>query len=296
MLDDGAEAPRFQLPGVHEGEVGRFALSDYLGDQVVVLCFYRADFGPGCRPGDCWLQELDLLALQRNVTVLAVGPDTAYSHREFADRANVDVPLLADTAGTAAEAFGVLAEFEGHRRVPRRSVFVLDDRGVVRYAWDADDERATPEVDDVRAAIGSIKSDESALERYRQAHDYYRYGESEFAIASEAFDEEDWQLAAEAFQEANGYFSDASDAADAAHWFADSDDVAEVLADAKSRIDHLARASAWFCKAARHYAAGVDEQGEDYRQDAARQHERADALDPLPDPDELLEEPAAPEA
>jgi peroxiredoxin len=293
MLDVGAEAPRFSLPGVHEGEMGRFALSDYLGESVVVLCFYRADFGPGCRPGDCWLQEIDLLSLQRNVTVLAVGPDTAYSHREFAERTNIDVPLLADTAGSAAETYGVLTEFESHRRVPQRSVFVLDDRGVVQHAWTADDATDRPSVDAVRDAISSVKSDESALERYRRAHDYYRYGESEFEIACDAFEDGEWRLAAEAFQEANGYFSDASDAADAAHWFAASDDVAEVLRDAKIRIDHLARASAWFCKAARHYAAGVDEQADEFRQDAARQRERADDLDPMPEPDELLGEPPA---
>jgi peroxiredoxin len=296
MLEDGAEAPRFRLPGVDGGEVREVDVREHLGDAVVVLCFYRADFGPGCRPGDCWLQEVGLLALQRNVTVLAVGPDTAFSHREFADRANLDVPLLSDTGGTTAEAYGVLDAFEGHQQVPRRSVFVLDDRGVVQYTWRADDERATPEVGAIKEAIRSVKSDESALERYRQAHDYYRYGESEFAIASEAFEDADWQLAAEAFQEANGYFSDASDAADGAHWFAASDDVAEVLREAKSRIDHLGRASEWFCKAARHYAADVEEQADEYRQDAARQRERAEDLDPLPDPGDLLEDPPSAEA
>jgi peroxiredoxin len=287
MLDEGAEAPRVRLPGAHEGEVEPVDLAEYLGDAVVVLCFYRADFGPGCEPRDCWLADLELLALQRNVSVLGVAPDTAYSHRAFADQATIGLPLLADTAGTAAEAYGVLHSFEGHRQVPRRSVFVLDDRGVVQYAWAADEPDDTPSVDDVRAAIRSVKSDESAIERYRQAHDYYRYGESEFVIASEAFENADWQLAVEAFQEANRYLTDASEAADDAHWFAASDDLADDLRAAKSRIDHLCRAAEWFAKSARHYAAGADDEADEFRQDAARQWERADDHDPAPAPEDL---------
>ena len=287
MLEEGAEAPRFRLPGAHGGEVDQFSLAEYLGDAVVVLCFYQADFGPHCEPRGVWLQDLDLLALQRNVAVLGVGPDTAYSHREFARQASLDVPLLADTAGRVAEAYGVLDEFEGHRRVPRRSVFVVDDRGVVRFSWAADDHGDRPDVGAVREAIRSVKSDESAVERYRRAHDYVRYGESEFAIASTAYEQADWRLAVEAFEEAERYFADASEAADGAHWFADSGDLADELRDAKSRIDHYLRAARWFAESARHYAEGADDRGDEYRQDAARQRERADAHDSLPDPDEL---------
>jgi peroxiredoxin len=287
MLEDGAEVPRFRLPGTHDGEVDQFALKEYVGDAVVVLCFYQADFGPHCSPRDCWLQELDLLALQRNVTVLGVGPDTAYSHRAFADRANLDMPLLADTAGTAAEAFGVLDEFEGHRRVPRRAVFVVDDRGVVRYAWEAGERDERPDVDAVREAVRSVESDESALERYRRARDYYRYGESEFAIASEAFEERDWRLAVEAFEEAHRYFDDASEAADGAHWFAASEDLADDLRAAKSHVDHLTRAARWFADSARHYAEGDDERGDELRRDAARQRERAETAGSLPAPEAL---------
>lgn len=291
------EAPRIQLPGVEEGEIRRIGLSEYLGDAVVVVGFFRAAFGPGCSPEDCWLEELEPLDLERNVAVVGIGPDTAYSHRELADRTGLSVPLLSDAAGTAAEAFGVLGEFEGHRRIPRRSVFVLDDRGIVRYAWVADELiEGTPDVDAIRAAIDGVKSDEAALGHYRRTHDYYRYGEEEFAIASEGFEDADWELAAEAFSEARRYFEEASEAADRAHWFAASDDVAADLEAAKRRVDHHLRAAKWFADSARHYADGDDDRGDELRQDAARQRRRATDGDPLPDPGDLLEEHDPPEA
>jgi peroxiredoxin len=287
MLRDGEAAPEFRLPGTHEGEVREFALSAHVGDSVVVVCFYGAAFGPHTPPGDCWLRELDLLSLQRNVAVLGVGPDTAYSQREYARQASLDVPLLADTTGDVAESFGVLDELEGHRRVPHRSVFVLDDEGVVRHAWAAGTPTERPDVDAVREAIRSVKSDASALGHYRQAHDHYRYGESEFEIASRAYEDADWHLAVEAFEEAHRYLVDASEAAEDAEWFAESDALAADLAAAKGRMNDLCNAARWFAESARHYGAGDDARGDEFRQDAARQRERADDHDPLPDPEEL---------
>lgn len=287
MLENGTEAPSFSLPGAEGGDVRRFSLREYLGENVVVLCFYPADFDPHSPRRGGWLQDLDLLALQRNVAVLAVGPDTAFSHREFADSYNLDCPLLADTAGAVTEAYGVLDEFEGHRQVPRRAVFVLDDRGVVRYAWTADDPADRPEVEAVRAAIRSLKSDESALERYRMAYDYAQYGHSEFDIASAAFENAEWRLAAEAFDEAGRYFEAASEAADTAHWFAASPDLADRLETARQRVDGLFRACKWFAGAARSHADGDVDKAEEYRRDATRQRQRALDGPALADPDEL---------
>lgn len=287
MLENGTEAPSFSLPGVEGGDVRQFSLGEYLGENVVVLCFYPAAFDPHCPRRGGWLQDLDLLALQRNVAVLAVGPDTAYSHREFADSYNLDCPLLADTAGVVAEAYGVLDEFEGHQQVPRRAVFVLDDRGVVRYAWTADAPDDRPAVEAVRAAIRSVESDESALERYRMAYDYAQYGHSEFDIASEAFEDEEWRLAAEAFEEAARYFEAASEAVDAAHWFAASPELVDRLEAARERVDGLFRVCKWFAGSARYYADGDVDLAEEYREDATRQRQRALDGPALADPEEL---------
>lgn len=293
MVSEGGEAPAFTLPGAGDGGVERFSLGDFVGENVVVLCFFPGAFNPhGERDG--WLQSLDLLTLQRNVAVLGVGPDTAYTLAEFADQQRIDFPLLADTAGEVAEAYGVRREsFDGHAGIPARAVFVVDDRGTVVHRWVADSPLETPDADEVRAAIGGAQSDESALERYRVAFDYARYGREEFDLAMRAYESDDWHLAREAFAEAAEYLDDAADGFGAAQWFAASDDLAGRLRAAKSHLDHRLQAARWYREAAAHRLDGTDEMAADYEADAERQRNRAEDADALPAPDDLARLSAA---
>jgi mycoredoxin-dependent peroxiredoxin len=69
--------------------------------------------------------------------VLGISSDTVPSHKAFAkELGGVDFPILSDfwPHGEVARRYGVFMEETGH---PRRSVFVLDKRGVVRWAYHA---------------------------------------------------------------------------------------------------------------------------------------------------------------
>ena len=56
-----------------------------------------------------------------------------------------------------SEAYGVLYdEFEGHKRVAKRAVFVLDDDRTVRYAWSTDDASQQPDWREVGTAARSV--------------------------------------------------------------------------------------------------------------------------------------------
>ncbi len=70
--------------------------------------------------------------------VLGISCDSTASHRAFAKECGgLDYPLLSDfwPHGKVARTFGVLDEESGH---PRRSVFVLDRRGVTHWAYHAE--------------------------------------------------------------------------------------------------------------------------------------------------------------
>jgi peroxiredoxin Q/BCP len=62
--------------------------------------------------------------------VLAVSAQGVESHEKFAGKHGFRFPLLADTDKEVAAAYGTL----GPLGFPRRSVFVIDRHGVVRYA------------------------------------------------------------------------------------------------------------------------------------------------------------------
>ncbi|MFC7115801.1 redoxin domain-containing protein [Natronoarchaeum sp. GCM10025703] len=67
----------------------------------------------------CTLRDSEALSLVENTVVLGISTDSVYCHREFADEQRIDFPLLSDSDGSVAEAYGVLAdEFDDHRGSP----------------------------------------------------------------------------------------------------------------------------------------------------------------------------------
>lgn len=69
---------------------------------------------------------------------MGISCDSLPSHRAFAkESGGIDFPLLSDfwPHGRVTTQYGVFDEEHGH---PRRSVFVLDRQGVVRWAYHAE--------------------------------------------------------------------------------------------------------------------------------------------------------------
>jgi peroxiredoxin Q/BCP len=122
----GDQAPDFTLPGTEGRD---YSLSDYAG-QPVVLVFYPGDDTPVCtrqlNSYNDGLHEFTELGAQ----VLAISPQDISSHEAFRAKHGFDFPLLADTAKQVAGLYGTL----GPIGFPRRSVFIVDKEGVIRYA------------------------------------------------------------------------------------------------------------------------------------------------------------------
>jgi peroxiredoxin Q/BCP len=122
----GDTAPSFTLPGTGGKD---YSLSDYAG-QPVVLVFYPGDDTPVCtRQLNTYnddVSEFEGVGAQ----VLAVSSQDVASHEKFAAKHGFTFPLLADTDKAVAGAFGTL----GPLGFPRRSVFVIDGDGIIRYA------------------------------------------------------------------------------------------------------------------------------------------------------------------
>ena len=122
----GDTAPDFTLPGTGERS---YSLSEYRG-QPVVLVFYPGDNTPVCTK-QLTSYTADIGEFEGvNAQVLAISPQSVDSHEGFAAKHGFKFPLLADTDKRVAGLYGTL----GPLGFPRRSVFVVDADGVVRYA------------------------------------------------------------------------------------------------------------------------------------------------------------------
>jgi thioredoxin-dependent peroxiredoxin len=109
-----------ELPDQH-GQIRR--LADFRGCNVV-LYFYPRDNTPGCTVEGNEFRELHQQFIAQDCAVVGVSTDSVESHRDFAEKHGLAFPLLADTNGELARAFGVL---NGGRA--NRATFVLDREG-----------------------------------------------------------------------------------------------------------------------------------------------------------------------
>lgn len=127
----GDKAPQFTLPGTAPtgGGVQDYSLSDFAG-KAVVLAFY-----PGDDTSVCTKQLNDYndgmeLFNDLDAQILGISSQDLDSHDRFSSKYGFRFPLLADTDKAVAKAYGTL----GPIGFPRRSVFIVDGGGVIRYA------------------------------------------------------------------------------------------------------------------------------------------------------------------
>jgi peroxiredoxin Q/BCP len=124
--DVGDRAPDFTLPSTQ----GEFSLSKTLQKGAVLLVFYPGDDTPVCTKQlnsyNNELAQFDALDAQ----VLGISAQSIDSHEKFAGKQGLKFPLLADTDKAVAGLYGTL----GPLGFPRRSVFIVDGGGVIRYA------------------------------------------------------------------------------------------------------------------------------------------------------------------
>jgi peroxiredoxin Q/BCP len=125
-LGVGDQAPDFTLPGTGGRE---YSLSEFRG-RPVVLVFYPGDDTPVCtKQLNTYNDDLEQFS-EMNAQVIGISAQDVGSHDAFASKHGFAFPLLADTDKTVAGLYGTL----GPIGFPRRSVFILDADGIVRYA------------------------------------------------------------------------------------------------------------------------------------------------------------------
>jgi len=81
---------------------------------------------------------------------MAVAVTGTFSQLAFGKSLGLDYPLLSDWDGLVANRYGVqYREWLGHSGVAKRSIFVIDSDGVIRYRWHTDDALVLPHFDEV---------------------------------------------------------------------------------------------------------------------------------------------------
>lgn len=109
------------------------SLSQYRG-QYVLLYFYPKDDTPGCTIEACSIRDSMNDFETSGVQVLGVSMDDVQSHKKFAQKYQLNFPVLADTEKQVIDAYGIWKRkklFGRNFMGIRRDSFLIDPTGVV---------------------------------------------------------------------------------------------------------------------------------------------------------------------
>jgi thioredoxin-dependent peroxiredoxin len=143
----GDHAPEFELDGTE----GRFRLSDHRGERVVLL-FYPGDNTAVCTKQFCSYRDSPEAFGALEATVVGISSQSVDSHRGWAEKHGLNVPLLADEGGEVAKQYGAHTPLVG----TKRAVIVIDEDGVVRDRHDHRLGLDYQSVDDLREALATL--------------------------------------------------------------------------------------------------------------------------------------------
>lgn len=129
-LPVGSVAPDFELRDQNNEVV---SLSAFRGQKAALLVFYPWAFTSICTGELAQLRDnVDKFA-NDHVQVLTISIDSGFAHKIFAQRDNLNFPLLADfwPHGAVAQAYGV---FNSDAGVANRGTFLVDRDGIIRFS------------------------------------------------------------------------------------------------------------------------------------------------------------------
>src|SRR5215471_13474313 len=134
---NGAETPKVgdKAPLIEgkDQNGNTWKLADEVGKKVVLLYFYPKDDTPGCTKEACGFRDRVEDLKKENVEVVGVSFDSAESHQKFISKYYLNFPLLVDTDGKIAEAYGTKI---ADRNMSRRVSFLIGLDGKIAHVTD----------------------------------------------------------------------------------------------------------------------------------------------------------------
>jgi len=153
-LKVGDKAPEFTLVDAERKER---KLSEFSG-KTNVLVFFPGAFTGVCTKEMCSFRDSLADFNKMNAQVIGISVDAPAANKAFASYNHLEFPLLSDFTREVSKKYCGIYENFGVKGLTaaKRSVFVLDSKGSVRYAWISEDPGVEPDYEAVRKAVAAI--------------------------------------------------------------------------------------------------------------------------------------------
>ena len=150
----GYKAPDFVLP---DTDLKMRSLSEFFGKKVV-LAFFVTAFTSTCTMEACQFRDSMSKLIDLEAQVIGISINDPQSNREFSEDNKLPFPVLSDIDHEVTKAYG-LEQFETTEQgypVLKRSIFILDKQGIVRYVWVAEFSSDEPHYDEIQRKLEKI--------------------------------------------------------------------------------------------------------------------------------------------
>ena len=129
-LNIGQPAPYFELEDTKGNRINLHQFKQHW----LVLYFYPKDDTPGCTKEACHFRD-DMHQLEKlGAKVVGVSVDNKQSHIAFANKYALPFPLLSDTEGSVANAYGALTTI-GPVKMAKRYTFLISPDGNIAKTY-----------------------------------------------------------------------------------------------------------------------------------------------------------------
>jgi len=155
MIQVGEKAPDFTLT---DTDLKQRSLKDFLS-QKIVLAFFVGAFTSVCTKEMCEFRDSMARLTNLKAQIIGISVNDPFSNKAFAEKNKLPYPILSDYKREVIKAYGIeLPNFAGLNgyTAAKRSIFVLDEEGIVRYVWVSDIPTVEPKYQEIEDALEKI--------------------------------------------------------------------------------------------------------------------------------------------
>ena len=152
----GDKAPDFTLP---DTDMKPRSLREFAGKKIV-LAFFVGAFTSVCTKEMCAFRDSMARLTDLEAQVIGISVNDPFSNKAFAEKNRLPFPVLSDYKREVIKTYGLeFYNFSGLSgyTVAKRSIFILDPQGIVRYEWVSEKPSVEPNYEEIQRKLEEIK-------------------------------------------------------------------------------------------------------------------------------------------
>lgn len=154
-VEVGLKPPDFQLP---DQDRTIRSIKDFLGKKTV-LAFFPGAFTAICTKEMCAFRDSARPLMDFGAQVIGISVNDPFTNKAFAETNGLPFSILSDYTRSTITKYNVFHDnFAGLKgyTAAKRSIFILDEAGTLRYKWISEDPGKEPDYEEILKQLSQL--------------------------------------------------------------------------------------------------------------------------------------------